>query len=52
MQLLDGKETARQIKAEIAIAVKKRKAEGKKIPHLAAILVGTDGGSMTYINNK
>ncbi len=52
MQLLDGKETARQIKAEIALAVKKRKAEGKKIPHLAAILVGTDGGSMTYINNK
>lgn len=52
MQLLDGKETAKTIKAEIAVAVKKRKAEGKKIPHLAAILIGSDGGSMTYINNK
>jgi methylenetetrahydrofolate dehydrogenase (NADP+)/methenyltetrahydrofolate cyclohydrolase len=52
MELLDGKETARIIKAEIAQQVKARKAEGKKIPHLAAILVGTDGGSMTYIANK
>lgn len=52
MKLLDGKETARVIKAEIAEVVKARKAEGKKIPHLAAILVGNDGGSMTYISNK
>lgn len=52
MELLDGKETARIIKAEIAQQVKTRKAEGKKIPHLAAILVGSDGGSMTYIANK
>lgn len=52
MQLLNGKETAKSIKEEIAIAVKKRKAEGKKIPHLAAILVGGDGGSMTYVKNK
>jgi methylenetetrahydrofolate dehydrogenase (NADP+) / methenyltetrahydrofolate cyclohydrolase len=52
MQLLDGKQTAKTIKSEIALAVKKRKAEGKKIPHLAAILIGSDGGSMTYINNK
>jgi methylenetetrahydrofolate dehydrogenase (NADP+)/methenyltetrahydrofolate cyclohydrolase len=52
MQLLDGKETAKGIKAEIAQQVKLRKSEGKKIPHLAAILVGTDGGSMTYIANK
>lgn len=52
MQILNGKETAKAIKEEIAIAVKKRKAEGKKIPHLAAILIGSDGGSMTYINNK
>lgn len=52
MQLLNGKETAKLIKEEIALAVQKRKAEGKKIPHLAAILVGMDGGSMTYINNK
>ncbi|MCE3296806.1 MAG: bifunctional 5,10-methylene-tetrahydrofolate dehydrogenase/5,10-methylene-tetrahydrofolate [Crocinitomicaceae bacterium] len=52
MEILNGKETAKSIKEEIAQAVKKRKAEGKKIPHLAAILVGMDGGSMTYINNK
>ncbi|MFN5415550.1 MAG: bifunctional 5,10-methylenetetrahydrofolate dehydrogenase/5,10-methenyltetrahydrofolate cyclohydrolase [Flavobacteriia bacterium] len=52
MQILNGKETAKTIKEEIAIAVKKRKVEGKKIPHLAAILIGADGGSMTYINNK
>jgi methylenetetrahydrofolate dehydrogenase (NADP+) / methenyltetrahydrofolate cyclohydrolase len=52
MQVLNGKETAKIITDEIAVVVKKRKAEGKKIPHLAAILVGTDGGSMTYINNK
>ncbi len=52
MELLDGKETARIIKLEIAQQVKARKAEGKKIPHLAAILVGTDGGSMTYVANK
>lgn len=52
MQILNGKETAKIIKEEIAIAVKTRKQEGKKIPHLAAILVGMDGGSMTYINNK
>ena len=52
MELLNGKETAQLIKEEIAAAVQKRKTEGKKIPHLAAILVGTDGGSMTYVNNK
>lgn len=52
MKLLDGKETARIIKTEIAESVKQRKAEGKKIPHLAAILVGTDGGSLTYVANK
>lgn len=52
MQLINGKETAEIIKKELAEAVKLRKAEGKKIPHLAAILVGNDGGSMTYVNNK
>ncbi len=52
MQLINGKETAEIIKKELAEAVKQRKAEGKKIPHLAAILVGNDGGSMTYVNNK
>lgn len=52
MQLLDGKATALQIRQELAEAVKQRKQEGKKIPHLAAILVGTDGGSVTYVNAK
>ncbi|MBI2259331.1 MAG: bifunctional 5,10-methylene-tetrahydrofolate dehydrogenase/5,10-methylene-tetrahydrofolate cyclohydrolase [Flavobacteriia bacterium] len=52
MIILNGKETAKIITDEIAELVKKRKKEGKKIPHLAAILVGNDGGSITYINNK
>lgn len=52
MQLLDGKATALQIRQELAEAVKQRKSEGKKIPHLAAILVGNDGGSVTYVNAK
>ena len=52
MQLLDGKATALQIRQELAEAVKQRKIEGKKIPHLAAILVGNDGGSVTYVNAK
>lgn len=52
MQLLDGKATALQIRKELSDAVKERKAQGKKIPHLAAILVGNDGGSVTYVNSK
>lgn len=52
MQLLNGKETAAKIKLELREAVQKRKVEGKKIPHLAAVLVGNDGGSMTYVNAK
>jgi methylenetetrahydrofolate dehydrogenase (NADP+)/methenyltetrahydrofolate cyclohydrolase len=52
MQLLDGKATALQIRKELSEAVKERKAQGKKIPHLAAILVGNDGGSVTYVNSK
>lgn len=52
MIILDGKATSNQLKAEIAIAVTKLKSEGKKTPHLAAVLVGTDGASMTYVNNK
>jgi methylenetetrahydrofolate dehydrogenase (NADP+)/methenyltetrahydrofolate cyclohydrolase len=52
MQLLDGKATADAIRKELAEAVKLRKKEGKKIPHLAAILVGNDGGSMTYVSAK
>lgn len=52
MQLLDGKTCAQEIKSEIAAKVQQRKMDGKKIPHLAAVLVGNDGGSMTYVNNK
>ncbi len=50
--LLDGKKTASEIRLEIAGKVKRRAAEGKKIPHLAAILVGENGSSVTYVNNK
>ncbi len=52
MTLLDGKKTANDIKEEIAIAVKKIREHNGKIPHLAAIIVGTDGASMTYVNSK
>lgn len=52
MQLLDGKKTAKEIKLELKEAVQKRKEEGRKIPHLAAVLVGNDGGSMTYVAAK
>jgi methylenetetrahydrofolate dehydrogenase (NADP+)/methenyltetrahydrofolate cyclohydrolase len=52
MQLLDGKATAESIRKELAEQVKERKENGKKIPHLAAVLVGNDGGSMTYVSAK
>ena len=52
MELIDGKNTAAEIKAEIAEKVAARKAAGKKQPHLAAILVGHDGGSESYVANK
>jgi len=52
MILLDGKATSNQIKDELAETVIKRKSEGKKTPHLAAVLVGSDGASMTYVNSK
>jgi methylenetetrahydrofolate dehydrogenase (NADP+)/methenyltetrahydrofolate cyclohydrolase len=52
MQLLDGKATSEQIKAEIADQVALIKASGGKVPHLAAILVGNDGASETYVNSK
>lgn len=52
MILLDGKKTSADLKNEIAIEVSKLKREGKKTPHLAAILVGTDGASMTYVGAK
>lgn len=50
--LIDGKKTAAEIRKEIALEVKKRKEEGLKIPHLAAVLVGNDGASETYVANK
>ena len=52
MIILDGKKTSNDLKDEIAIEVAKRKEQGKKTPHLAAILVGSDGASMTYVNSK
>ena len=52
MQLIDGKATAAAIKAEIAEEVKAIIAKGGKQPHLAAVLVGHDGGSETYVKNK
>ena len=50
--LIDGKQTAEDIKVEIAAEVAQMKAAGRKVPHLAAILVGHDGGSETYVRNK
>lgn len=50
--LLDGKATALQIKEEIANEVRQLTAAGKRAPHLAAVIVGTDGASMTYVANK
>ena len=52
MTLIDGKQTAIDIKAEIAEEVRQLMAAGQKQPHLAAILVGHDGGSETYVKNK
>ncbi|MEY3844594.1 MAG: hypothetical protein RL293_1016 [Bacteroidota bacterium] len=52
MTILDGKATAAQIRTELAQAVQQRKLDGKKIPHLAAVLVGNDGGSVSYVNSK
>ncbi|HMQ43484.1 MAG TPA: tetrahydrofolate dehydrogenase/cyclohydrolase catalytic domain-containing protein [Mariniflexile sp.] len=52
MIILDGKKVSNDIKAEIAEQVKAMVAKGEKVPHLAAILVGTDGASMTYVNAK
>lgn len=51
-RLIDGKQTAEAIKEEIAAEVTQLKAAGQKVPHLAAILVGHDGGSETYVRNK
>ena len=52
MTILDGKKTSEALKQEIAKEVKQLKAEGKKVPHLAAVLVGDDGASLTYVGSK
>lgn len=52
MTILDGKKTSLQLQEELAQEVAKIKENGEKIPHLAAILVGENGASMTYVNNK
>lgn len=52
MELIDGKKIADDIKKEIAIQVEEMVAQGRKRPHLAAILVGHDGGSETYVAHK
>lgn len=52
MQKIDGKATAAAIKAKIAEEVRQLVAKGGKRPHLAAVLVGHDGGSETYVRNK
>lgn len=52
MNLLDGKKTAAQIKEEIAIAVAQIQKRGEKVPHLAAVLVGNNGASLTYVGSK
>ena len=52
MQVIDGNRISSEIKQELAIQVIERKTQGKKIPHLAAILVGNDGASMSYVNAK
>ncbi|MGI6222170.1 MAG: bifunctional methylenetetrahydrofolate dehydrogenase/methenyltetrahydrofolate cyclohydrolase FolD [Prevotella sp.] len=52
MTLIDGKATAAAVKAEIAKEVEQMVAAGQKRPHLAAVLVGHDGGSETYVKNK
>ena len=50
--IIDGKATAKTIKAEIKAEVEKMLAAGQRKPHLAAVLVGHDGGSETYVKNK
>ncbi|WP_343592611.1 tetrahydrofolate dehydrogenase/cyclohydrolase catalytic domain-containing protein [Flavobacterium sp.] len=52
MQLLDGKKTSNDIKNEIAVEVQSIKAAGGKVPHLAAVLVGNNGASLTYVGSK
>lgn len=50
--LLDGKKLSQEIQLEIKSAIELRRTNGQKIPHLAAVLVGNDGASTTYVNSK
>ena len=52
MTILDGKQTANDIKADLAIRVDQLILQGKRPPHLAAVLVGNDGASLTYVGSK
>jgi len=52
MELLDGKKVSNQIKDEIAVEVTKMRERGEKVPHLAAVIVGNDGASLTYVGSK
>ncbi len=52
MEILDGKKVSNDIKQEIAAEVAKMKERGEKVPHLAAIIVGNDGASLTYVGSK
>lgn len=52
MQLLDGKKISEDIKDEIAVEVSQMKSRGEKVPHLAAVLVGSNGASLTYVGSK
>ncbi len=50
--ILDGKKLSQEIQLEIKNAIELRRTNGQKIPHLAAVLVGNDGASTTYVNSK
>ena len=52
MEILDGKKVSNDIKDEIAAEVSKMKERGEKVPHLAAVIVGNDGASLTYVGSK
>lgn len=52
MTILDGKKISNDIKEEIKVEVQKMKDNGEKVPHLAAVLVGDDGASLTYVGSK
>ena len=52
MTILDGKKTSNDIKGEIALSVKKIVSSGSRPPHLAAVIVGEDGASLTYVGSK